>query len=101
MLILVWFLDYEDKHMATTLIKIKVAILVIGGGIVGTIGADYFSELGHGLLLLRVNDEGLPRADTLSNHGWWHTGPWYWLKWTKSQHLLTTLRQWGREMLDR
>lgn len=83
------------------LLKIKVAVLVIGGGIVGAIAADYFSELGHSLLLLRVNDEEAPQADTLSNHGWWHTGPWYWLKWDKSPHLLTALRQWGREMLSR
>lgn len=85
----------------STLIRIKVAVLVIGGGIVGAIAADYFSELGHSLLLLRVNDGRDPQADTLRNHGWWHTGPWYWLKWDKSPHLLTALRQWGREMLRR
>lgn len=83
------------------LIKIKVGILIIGGGIVGALGADYFSELEYGVLLLRVNDKGFPRADTLTNHGWWHTGPWYWLKWTEAPHLLTALRYWGREMLDR
>jgi glycine/D-amino acid oxidase-like deaminating enzyme len=85
----------------TKLLKIKVAVLVIGGGIVGAIGADYFSELGYSLLLLRVTDEGFPRSDTLSNHGWLHTGPWYWLKWDKSPHLLTALRQWSQEMLNR
>lgn len=90
--------------MAKTLERIKVNILLVGGGIVGVLAADYFAELGLDVLLLRVSDELAPQSDTLSNHGWKHTGPWYWLKWIEQNqpfHLLTALRTWGDEMLER
>src|SRR6266404_5691090 len=90
--------------MTKTIERIKVGILVIGGGIIGVLAADYFSELGYEVLVLRVSDELAPQSDTLNNHGWKHTGPWYWLKWIELNqpfHLLTALRTWGDEMLAR
>lgn len=48
--------------------------LIIGGGILGTAVAFLAAEAGYGVIVVRLNDESRPRADTLRNQGWLQSG---------------------------
>ena len=50
---------------------------VVGGGILGTAVAALASAAGYGVLVLRMSDKGVPRADTLRNQGWLQSGVMY------------------------
>ncbi len=47
---------------------------IVGGGILGTAVAAVASAAGYGVLVLRMGDDDLPRADTLRNQGWLQSG---------------------------
>jgi glycine/D-amino acid oxidase-like deaminating enzyme len=51
--------------------------VILGGGILGTALAALASQAGHSVLVLRLHDDGIPRADTLRNQGWLQSGLLY------------------------
>src|SRR5262249_16782150 len=55
----------------------KFDFTVVGGGILGTAIAALGSAAGYGVLVLRMSDLGVPRADTLRNQGWLQSGVAY------------------------
>jgi glycine/D-amino acid oxidase-like deaminating enzyme len=55
----------------------KFDFTVVGGGILGTAVAALASTAGYGVLVLRMGDERVPRADTLRNQGWLQSGVMY------------------------
>ena len=52
-------------------------IAVIGGGILGLAVTALAARAGYRALVLRLNDSGRPRADTLRNQGWLQSGLMY------------------------
>src|SRR6185369_14449460 len=52
-------------------------IAVIGGGILGLAVTALAARAGYRVLVLRLNDGGRPRADTLRNQGWLQSGLMY------------------------
>lgn len=51
--------------------------VILGGGILGTTLAALAAQAGRKVLVLRMSDEGAPRADTLRNQGWLQSGLMY------------------------
>src|SRR4051794_26861417 len=51
--------------------------VIVGGGILGTTLAALSSTAGTPPLVLRLEDSGRPRADTLRNQGWLQSGLLY------------------------
>lgn len=77
--------------------------VVIGGGILGTAVAALASLAGYRVLLLRLQDVGRPRADTLRNQGWLQSGLLYKLEdfadENEYRNVARTTYFGGREML--
>jgi glycine/D-amino acid oxidase-like deaminating enzyme len=81
----------------------KFDFTIVGGGILGTAVAALASAAGHGVLVLRLSDEGVPRADTLRNQGWLQSGVMYHIGEFRSEadyaHFATKTFFAGRSML--
>jgi glycine/D-amino acid oxidase-like deaminating enzyme len=52
-------------------------VAVIGGGILGLASAALAAQRGYTAIVLRLSNEGRPRADTLRNQGWLQSGLMY------------------------
>lgn len=55
----------------------KFDLVIVGGGILGTIAAALTVQVGFKPLVVRLADAGAPRADTLRNQGWLQSGVMY------------------------
>jgi glycine/D-amino acid oxidase-like deaminating enzyme len=54
-----------------------VDFAIVGGGLLGTAVAALASAAGFGVLVIRLRDHIIPRADTLRNQGWLQSGIMY------------------------
>jgi glycine/D-amino acid oxidase-like deaminating enzyme len=82
---------------------IDLDFVVVGGGILGTAVAALASQADYRVLVLRLNDSGIPRADTLRNQGWLQSGLLYRLEdfsdEAQYRNVAETTYFGGREML--
>src|SRR5690348_13621920 len=56
---------------------VDLDFVVVGAGILGTTTAALASSMGYRVLVLRLHDLAVPRADTLRNQGWLQSGVFY------------------------
>ena len=82
---------------------IDLDFVIVGGGILGTAVAALASQSGYRVLVLRLGDGGIPRADTLRNQGWLQSGLLYSMRdfSDEAEYRALALRTFfgGREML--
>ncbi len=56
---------------------VDLDFVILGGGMLGTSVAALASGAGYRVLVVRMSDKGIPRADTLRNQGWLQSGLLY------------------------
>lgn len=81
--------------------KIDADVLIIGGGILGSLVGYLLADAKLKVLVIKVSDKEVPQADTLRNMARLQTGLLYYGQSITKKEIANEMFYWGKELLNR